>query len=147
MMENYRRIMALDVGEKRIGVALSDPLGITAQGLTVYQRITTAKDLAYLTALFRKHEASELLIGVPRHMNGEIGPEAERIIGFGQRLGRKCGVEPIFWDERLTTVQAERALLEANVRRRQRRQVIDQVAAVLILENYLRFGVLQKNEQ
>lgn len=144
-MENYRRIMALDVGEKRIGVALSDPLRITAQGLKVYQRTTTAKDLAYLTALFREHGASELLIGVPRHMNGEIGPEAEKIMAFGRRLGANCGVEPIFWDERLTTVQAERTLLEANVRRHQRRQVIDQVAAVLILENYLRFGVLQKN--
>ncbi|HBL35367.1 MAG TPA: Holliday junction resolvase RuvX [Firmicutes bacterium] len=145
-MENYRRIMALDMGEKRIGVALSDPLGLTAQGLEVYQRTTTAKDLAYLTALFKEHDASGLLIGVPRHMNGEIGPEAEKIMGFGQRLGDNCGVEPIFWDERLTTVQAERALLEANVRRSRRRQVIDQVAAVLILENYLRFGALQKKE-
>ena len=145
-MENYRRIMALDVGDKRIGVALSDPLGLTAQGLEVYQRTTTAKDLAYLTALFKEHDASGLLIGVPRHMNGEIGPEAEKIMAFGQRLGDNCGVEPIFWDERLTTVQAERALLEANVRRSRRRQVIDQVAAVLILENYLRFGALQKKE-
>jgi putative Holliday junction resolvase len=79
-------------------------------------------------------------------MNGEIGPEAEKVMEFGTSLGRVCGVEPIFWDERLTTVQAERALLEGNVRRRRRRQVIDQLAAVLLLENYLRSGAFRKKE-
>lgn len=145
-METAGRIMALDVGEKRIGVALSDPLGITAQGLEVYQRTTVSADLTYLTALFEKHQCSGLLIGLPRHMNGEIGPEAEKIMAFGRRLGRSCRVEPVFWDERLTTVQAERALLEGNMRRRRRRQVIDQLAAVLLLENYLRFGALRPKE-
>ena len=77
-MEEWQRIMALDVGEKRIGVALSDPLGLTAQGLEVYQRRTLAQDLAYLTALFQKHQCSGLLIGLPRHMNGEIGPKRKR---------------------------------------------------------------------
>lgn len=145
-MENYQRIMALDVGEKRIGVALSDPLGITAQGLEVYHRRSLPQDFAYLSGLFQKYQCSELLIGLPRHMNGEIGPEAEKIRRFGERLGKDCRVEPIFWDERLTTVQAERALLEGNMRRNRRRQVIDQLAAVLLLENYLRFGALQKGE-
>ncbi|HHW13278.1 MAG TPA: Holliday junction resolvase RuvX [Firmicutes bacterium] len=145
-MEERQRIMALDVGEKRIGVALSDPLGLTAQGLEVYQRQTLAQDLAYLTALFQKHQCSGLLIGLPRHMNGEMGPEAEKIMEFGTRLGRDCGVKPVFWDERLTTVQAERALLEGNVRRRRRRQVIDQLAAVLLLENYLQASASRKDE-
>ncbi|NLY90796.1 MAG: Holliday junction resolvase RuvX [Firmicutes bacterium] len=139
--------MALDVGEKRIGIALSDPLGITAQGLEVYQRTTVSEDLTYLTSLFQKHQCSGLLIGLPRHMNGEIGPEAEKIMAFGRRLGHACRVEPVFWDERLTTVQAERALLEGNMRRRRRRQVIDQLAAVLLLENYLRFDALRPNEE
>ena len=145
-MEDWHRIMALDVGERRIGVALSDPLGLTAQGLEVYQRLTLEQDLAYLTALFQNTQCSRLLIGLPRHMNGEIGPEAEKVMEFGTSLGRVCGVEPIFWDERLTTVQAERALLEGNVRRRRRRQVIDQLAAVLLLENYLRSGAFRKKE-
>ncbi|NLM37352.1 MAG: Holliday junction resolvase RuvX [Firmicutes bacterium] len=145
-MDEWQRIMALDVGEKRIGVALSDPLGLTAQGLEVYQRQTLAQDLLYLTALFQKHQCSGLLIGLPRHMNGEMGPEAEKIMEFGRRLGRDCGVNPVFWDERLTTVQAERALLEGNVRRRRRRQVIDQLAAVLLLENYLQASASRKNE-
>lgn len=138
--------MALDVGEKRIGVALSDPLGLTAQGLEVYQRRSLPQDLAYLTALFQKHQCSGLLIGLPRHMNGEMGPEAEKVMEFGTQLSRDCGAKPVFWDERLTTVQAERALLEGNVRRRRRRQVIDQLAAVLLLENYLRSGALRKEE-
>lgn len=145
-MEDWQRIMALDVGEKRIGVALSDPLGLTAQGLEVYQRSGLPQDLAYLTALFQKHQCSGLLIGLPRHMNGEIGPEAEKVMAFGTRLGQACGVKPVFWDERLTTVQAERALLEGNVRRRRRRQVIDQLAAVLLLESYLRSGTFRKNK-
>ena len=145
-MEDWQRIMALDVGERRIGVALSDPLGLTAQGLEVYQRRTLEQDLAYLTALFQNHQCSRLLIGLPRHMNGEIGPEAEKVMAFGTRLGQACGVKPVFWDERLTTVQAERALLEGNVRRRRRRQVIDQLAAVLLLENYLRSGAFRKKE-
>lgn len=142
-VEKAERIMALDVGERRIGIALSDPLGITAQGLEVYQRRTEAEDLIYLTGLFQKHQCTGLLIGLPRHMNGEIGPEAEKIMDFGRRLGHACRVEPVFWDERLTTVQAERALLEGNMRRRRRRQVIDQVAAVLLLENYLHSGALR----
>lgn len=145
-MTDMQRIMALDVGEKRIGVALSDPLGLTAQGLEVYHRVSLPRDLAYLAALFQKHQCSQLLIGLPRHMNGEMGPEAEKIRQFGTRLGQDCGVKPVFWDERLTTVQAERALLEGNVRRRRRRQVIDQLAAVLLLENYLRYGALKKGE-
>lgn len=138
--------MALDVGEKRIGIALSDPLGITAQGLEVYQRRAETEDLTYLAGLFQKHQCTGLLIGLPRHMNGEIGPEAEKIMAFGRRLGAACRVEPVFWDERLTTVQAERALLEGNMRRRRRRQMIDQLAAVLLLENYLRFGALRTKE-
>lgn len=146
-VKETQKIMALDVGEKRIGVALSDPLGITAQGLEVYQRTTVGRDVAYLTDLFQKHQCYGLLIGLPRHMNGEIGPEAKKIMAFGRRLGQSCQVEPIFWDERLTTVQAERALLEGNMRRRRRRQVIDQLAAVLLLENYLRFGALQQKEE
>lgn len=134
-----QRLIALDVGEKRIGIAVSDSLGITAQGVGVYNRVSLKTDFTYLAGLFQKYQCTGLVIGLPRHLNGELGPEANKIMSFGKRLGRNCGVEPIFWDERLTTVQAEKALLEGNLSRSRRRQVIDQLAAVLLLDNYLSF--------
>lgn len=139
------RLMALDVGEKRIGIAVSDPLGFTAQGVGVYTRVAKLKDLAYLTDLFRQYECTGLIIGLPRHMSGELGTIAPRIMKFGKRLGKSCGVVPVFWDERLTTVQAEKALLEGNLSRKRRRQVIDQLAAALILENYLSYRRMNQN--
>ncbi len=136
---SYERLMALDVGEKRIGIAISDPLGLTAQGLEVYTRLNSKTDFQYLTNLFQKHQCTGLVIGLPRHMNGDLGPEAKRITKFGNKLAGLCKVDPIYWDERLTTVQAEKALLEGGLSRRRRRQVIDQLAAVLLLDNYLSF--------
>ncbi len=139
---SYERLMALDVGKKRIGVAVSDPLGFTAQGLEVYNRLTSKADFEYLANLFQEHKCTGLVIGLPRHMNGDLGPEAKKIMSFGNKLGSLCKVDPIFWDERLTTVQAERVLLEGGLSRKKRRQVIDQLAAVLILDNYLSFRKL-----
>src|SRR5690554_3453976 len=132
---NVERLMALDIGEKRIGIAVSDLLGVTAQGVGVYNRVNNQKDLAYLTELFRQYECTGLVIGLPHHLSGELGTVAPRIMKFGKRLGASCGVEPVFWDERLTTVQAERALLEGNLSRKRRRQIIDQLAAQLILDS------------
>ncbi|HEY8345322.1 MAG TPA: Holliday junction resolvase RuvX [Bacillota bacterium] len=133
------RWMALDVGSKRIGVAISDPLGLIAQGIEVYQRKGgLEKDLAYLTELFRRHQAQRLLLGLPRHMDGREGPEAKGIRKFGRLLGARCGVEPVFWDERLTTTEAERMLVSADLSRAKRRKVIDEVAAVILLESFLR---------
>jgi len=133
------RWIALDMGEKRIGVAVSDPLGLTAQGVEVYNRTGKQKeDLRYLAELFRKYQGTGLVIGLPRHMNGRTGEEAEKIKYFGNLLGKKCGVVPVFWDERLTTVQAEKALLEMDLSRQKRRRVVDRVAAALLLECFLR---------
>lgn len=132
--------MALDVGDQRIGVAVSDPLGITAQGIEVYQRKTLPVDLEYLSALFRHWEGSGLVVGLPRNMNGTLGPQAESVMEFAHQLGERCGVPPIFWDERLTTVQATQVLLAADLSRKKRRTVVDQVSAVIILQGFLDAG-------
>ncbi len=134
------RWIALDIGDKKIGVAVSDPLGLTAQGVEVFNRTGKQKeDLRYLADLFRKYQGTGLVIGLPRHMDGRAGEEAEKIKRFGDLLGKMCGVTPVFWDERLTTVAAEKALLEMDLSRQKRRRIIDQVAAALILEGFLRY--------
>jgi|SRR5690554_3104824 len=136
-----KRWMALDVGTKRIGVAVSDPLGVIAQGIEVYTRSGGLEnDLTYLADLFHKYQASALLIGLPRHMDGREGPEAKGIKKFGNQLGARCGgVTPVFWDERLTTMEAERTLLTADLSRAKRKKVLDEVAATILLESYLRY--------
>lgn len=134
-----KRWMALDIGEKRIGVAVSDPSGIIAQGVEVVTKTGKQKeDLRRLVELFRAYQCTGLVIGLPLHMSGRAGEEAQRIKEFGVLLGKECGVTPVFWDERLTTVQAERSLLQMDLSRRRRRQVIDQVAAAILLESFLR---------
>lgn len=131
------RILALDVGEKRIGLAVSDPLGITAQGLEVLTRKDRAADLKRLLEVAREWRVQQVVVGLPRHMDGRLGHAAPAILELAQALAEALGVELIPWEERLTTVEAERVLLQADVSRRRRRQVIDQLAAVLILQNYL----------
>lgn len=131
------RIMALDVGTKRIGVALSDPLKITAQGLETFHRTSLEKDLDGLWALIHKYEVCQLVVGLPKNMDGSIGFKAEEIQDFIQHLIAREAIEVIWIDERLTTVSAERVLLEADVSRAKRKQVIDKMAAVIILQSYL----------
>ncbi|HEX2952683.1 MAG TPA: Holliday junction resolvase RuvX [Bacillota bacterium] len=132
------RWMGLDVGDRRIGVSVSDWLGLTAQGVEVYHRGTGLRqDVAYLANRFRELEATGILVGFPRNMNGTVGPQAESVKVFGEHLGEACGVQPVFWDERLTTVQASQVLLEANLSRSKRKKVIDQVSAVFILQSFL----------
>ena len=131
------RIMGLDVGEKRIGVAISDPLGWTAQGHSVVQRSTLKNDLAKLKELCQQLECQLVVVGLPRNMNGTLGPKAEEIQEFVRHLHDVGSVPIEYWDERLTTRSAERVLLEADLSRRKRRKVIDKVAAVHILQNYL----------
>jgi putative Holliday junction resolvase len=138
------RILALDVGEKRIGLAVSDPLGITAQGLEVLIRKDRQTDLARLLAVGREWQVQEILVGVPRHMDGREGKQAPAIMELAQALGDALGARVTPWDERLTTVEAERVLLQADLSRRRRRQVVDQVAAVLILQSYLEYRNLSK---
>ena len=131
------RIAALDVGEARIGVAVSDELGMTAQGVGVVRRVGGARDLEAIAALLTPYGPERLVVGLPRNMNGSEGPEAARVRAFAARVAAHLGLPVDFWDERLTTVAAERTLLEADLSRRRRRALVDQVAATLILEGYL----------
>jgi len=131
------RVLGLDVGEKTIGVALSDQLGLTAQGLEVIRRINQKQDFHRLSQLVTEHKVDTIVIGMPRRTDGSYGPEAERVKEFAQALRKFITVPITFWDERFSTVAAERVLLEGDVSRAKRRKVIDKVAASLILQAYL----------
>lgn len=133
-----QRILAFDVGERRIGIAVSDPLGISAQGVETYNRTDELeKDVDYLIALANRYRPVKLLFGMPRNMNGSYGMQAEAIRAFADEVLKKWDGEYDFADERLTTVSAERILIEGNMRRDKRKQVIDKVAATIILQSYL----------
>ena len=131
------RIAALDVGEARIGVAVSDELGITAQGVGVIRRVGGRRDLEALAALLAPYTPAHLVVGLPLDMRGTEGPAAARVRAFAERAAAHLALPLEFWDERLTTVAAERVLLEADMSRRRRREVVDKVAATLILQGYL----------
>ena len=132
------RILALDVGDKTIGLAISDLLMITAQGLEVIRRSSWSKDVDRLRQIIREYEVDTLLIGFPKNMNGTVGPRGEQTIEFAEKLKSSLnGIDVRFWDERLSTVAAQRSLIEADVSRAKRRQVIDKMAAVFILQGYL----------
>jgi len=131
------RVAALDVGEARIGVAVSDELGITAQGIGVVRRVGGRRDLEELSRLLAPYGPDRLVVGLPLTMRGTEGPQATKVRAFAERAAEHLGVPLEFWDERLTTVAAERVLLEADVSRRRRREVVDKVAATLILQSYL----------
>lgn len=131
------RALGLDLGERRIGVALSDALGLTAQRLTVLQRQGTREDVEAVCALAAHHRADTVVVGLPLTLRGERGSQAEQAAAFAAALQRRLSVPVRLIDERLTTVQGERALLETGTSRRKRKQVIDQVAAQLILQHFL----------
>src|SRR5262245_7242966 len=131
------RIAALDVGDARVGVAVSDELGITAQGVGVVRRVGGRRDLEAIADVLRPYAPDRLVVGLPLNMSGAEGPQAARVRAFANDVATHLGLPLEFWDERLTTVAAERTLLEADVSRRRRREVIDKVAATLILQGYL----------
>lgn len=132
------RILALDVGDKTIGVAVCDELMLTAQGVEVIRRTTPAKDFARLKDLIDQYQVELFIVGLPKNMNGTIGPRGELVKEFAVALGQSIpDVEIKFWDERLSTVAAEKSLIAADVSRAKRRQVIDKMAAVFILQGYL----------
>lgn len=130
-------VLALDLGERRIGVAVSDELGITARPLSVIERTSRATDIARIGDLARRRSVQTIVVGLPLNMDGSAGPAARRVKRFVGRLRRQLGLEVQVWDERLTTAEAERALIAAGERRARRRQVRDGVAAALILQSYL----------
>lgn len=131
------RWIGLDVGERRIGVALSDPLEITAQGHSVLKRVGLRKDLEELQKIIIDNEVTGLVLGLPVNMNGSHGPMTEKIRHFATALEKVSGLTPVFWDERLSTMAAQRVLIEADMSRSRRRETVDQVAATIILQNFL----------
>jgi putative Holliday junction resolvase len=131
------RWMGLDYGDKTIGVAVSDELGWTAQGLETIRRQTPDKDAQRIADILKQYEVTEIVVGLPKNMNNTIGPRGEICIAFSQDLQQRLQVPVHLWDERLTTVSATRVLLEADVSRKKRKAVIDKMAAALILQGYM----------
>lgn len=144
----YMRILGLDYGSKAVGVAVSDPLMLTAQAVETITRKEENKlrrTLARLEELVKEYEVSEIVLGLPKNMNNTVGDRAEKAMAFGQMAERRTGLKVIYWDERMTTISAERTLMEAGVRRENRKKVIDQIAAVFILQGYLDYKSSQTN--
>ncbi len=134
------RIMGLDFGSKTVGVAVSDPLGITAQGIEVITRQGEDKlrrTYARIGELVSQYQVERIVVGCPRHMNGDFGERAEKSAAFAKKLEERTGLPVELWDERLTTVSAERVLKESGVRREHRKEYVDKIAAVFILQGYL----------
>lgn len=131
------RIIGLDYGDRTIGVALSDELGWTAQGIEVIRRKSEEADLERLRQLIAQFQVEEIVVGLPKNMNGTLGPRSETSMAFARILEEQFKLPVHLWDERLTTVSATRTLIEADVSRKKRKQVVDKIAAQLILQNYL----------
>jgi putative Holliday junction resolvase len=134
------RILALDLGKKRIGLALSDPLGITAQGLPTLQRTRIREDLAALARLIEEHDVRLLLLGHPLHMSGRESRQSEYTREFAARLTAHTGLEVRLWDERLTTVEAERVLKSSGISIEKRARAVDRLSAQILLESFLDAG-------
>ncbi|MFQ6033989.1 MAG: Holliday junction resolvase RuvX [Candidatus Bipolaricaulia bacterium] len=141
------RILALDLGERRIGLALSDPEGILASGRGVYRRRNLEEDLGYLERLIGEEGVEEIVLGLPRNMDGSLGEQAERALKFKRLLEERLGLPVRLFDERLTSAEAERVLIEADLSRRRRREVRDELAAVLILQGYLEYSAQARRER
>lgn len=131
------RILALDPGTKRIGVALSDELGWTAQPLETFERKSPEADAAHIKELVRRHDVREIVIGMPVHLSGRVGLAAQSAQQFLEMIQAAVGVPVVAWDERLTTKAAEQLLIEADVSRKKRKGAVDRVAAALLLKSYL----------
>lgn len=131
------RIMGLDIGDKTIGVAVSDIMGLTAQGVTTIKRIGKKKDIEAIKKIIEEKQVNKIVSGLPKNMNGTVGPQGEKVQKFCELLKEETNLPIEFWDERLSTVAAERSLIEGNVRRENRKKVIDMLAAVIILQGYL----------
>jgi len=131
------RIMGLDIGDKTIGVAVSDLMGLTAQGIKTINRVGKKKDIEELKKIISEKQINLIVSGLPKNMYGDIGPQGEKVMKFCKLLKEETGLEIEFWDERLSTVAAERSLLEADVSRNKRKKVVDMLAEVIILQGFL----------
>lgn len=131
------RILGLDVGDRYIGVAVSDLLQLTAQGVKTIKRVGKKKDFLELKELIDEYDIKNIVVGFPKNMNGTTGPQSEKVLKFGEKIKNKFNIDVIYIDERMTTMSAERILIEGNVRRENRKQYIDKIAASFILQSYL----------
>ena len=131
------RIMGIDYGEKRIGIAISDPLGITAQGLPTIERTNIQKDIQKILNIIREKEVSEIVAGLPKHMNNTLGEKAQALLAFVDLIKKHVNIPVNTIDERLSTVRAHRAMLEGDLSRKKRKERVDMIAAQLILQGYL----------
>ena len=140
------RHLGLDVGDKLIGVALSDETATLASGLETIRRVGPRKDVRAVADLVRRHEVAEVVVGLPRKLDGSLGPQAQKVIAFMEALRPVVRVPVVPWDERFTSVVANQALIEADHSRRERRALVDKVSAILILQNYLDYRKLAEGE-
>lgn len=131
------RILGLDVGQKTIGVAISDPLGFTAQGITTIRREKKVKDVEEVKKICKEYNVETIVIGLPKNMDNSIGFAGEKIMEFSELIKEEIDIPIEFWDERLTTVAAHRAMLEADLSRGKRKKIVDKIAATYILQGYL----------
>ncbi|GAQ26101.1 MULTISPECIES: Holliday junction resolvase RuvX [Tepidanaerobacter] len=133
------RILCLDVGEKRIGVAVSDELGITAQGLGTVERKQNSKDedIEEIRKIVEKYNVDKIILGLPKNMDGTLGQSGKMVEDYAKKLQSCLNIDLGFWDERLSTVSAERVLIDADISRKKRKSVIDKLSAVIILQSYL----------
>lgn len=131
------RILGIDYGDARVGLSLSDPMGITAQSLETLNEKDMNRVIKHISSIIKEYKVDKVVIGMPKNMDGTIGFRGEKTIEFSERLKKKCNIEIVLWDERLTTISAERMLNEANVRGKKRKKAIDSIAATFILQNYL----------
>ena len=143
------RLMGLDYGSKTVGVAVSDPLGLTAQGVeTVWrkQENKLRQTMARIEELISEYQVERIVLGYPKNMKNTVGERAVKSLEFKEKLEKRTGLPVVMWDERLTTAEAERTLMETGVRRENRKQFLDQMAAVLILQGYLDRMNMNKDE-
>lgn len=131
------RVLGLDVGDKTIGVAISDPLGFTAQGIKTIIRKSKKADLEELKDICTQYGVETIIVGLPKNMNGTIGPQGEKVMRFCEYIKLNINLPLKLWDERLTTVAAHRAMLEADLSRAKRKKIVDKIAATYILQGYL----------
>ncbi|MBD7914157.1 Holliday junction resolvase RuvX [Clostridium sp. Sa3CUN1] len=131
------RILGLDIGSKTIGVAISDPLGWTAQGITTIRRTKKEQDLEEIKKICKEYSVETIVIGLPKNMNGTIGESGEKVLEFSERIKEETELKVEMWDERLTTVAAHKAMLEADLSRSKRKKIVDKIAAIYILQGYL----------
>lgn len=144
------RIMGLDYGSKTVGVAVSDALGLTAQGIEIVRRKSENKlrqTLARIEEIAKEYGVEKIVLGFPKHMNNDIGERAEKSLEFKEMLERRTGLPVVMWDERLTTVEADRTMMETGIRRENRKEYVDMIAAVFILQGYLDYLSQQKESQ